>query len=100
VRALGELASEGLSASIFKAKGPGPSTIACGRELEDRLEEALLGLKSHHREVIILRHLCGMTSEEIAEAMGFGNAATVRKVLSRAMDELKAKLPQDVLPSS
>ncbi|MBN1419504.1 MAG: sigma-70 family RNA polymerase sigma factor [Planctomycetes bacterium] len=98
VRPLGGLASEGLSASIFKAKGAGPSTIASDRELEERIEAALLELKSHHREVIILRHLCDMTSGEIAEAMGFGNPATVRKVLSRAMDELRAKLPRDLLP--
>jgi len=92
VRAFGGLASEGLSASIFRAKGPGPSTIASEREIEEKIEEALLGLKSHQREVIILRHL------EIAETMGFGNPATVRKVLSRAMAELRAKLPEDLLP--
>ena len=97
IRPLKGLKSEGLSVSIFKAKGPGPSTVASSRELEDRIEEVLLGLKSHHREVIILRHLCDMSSQEIADAMGFGNPATARKVLSRAMEQLKARLPEDML---
>ncbi len=98
VRVFGGLQSEGLSVSIFKAEGPGPSTVASERELEETLEETLLSLKSHHREIIILRHLCGMSSREIAEAMGFGNPATARKVLSRAMGELKACLPDSLVP--
>jgi RNA polymerase sigma-70 factor (ECF subfamily) len=98
VRPLGALRSEGLSVSIFKAQGPGPSTRASAREVEEKIEQALLTLKSHHREVIILRHLCGMTSEETARAMGFGSAGTARKVLSRAMQELRSTLPEDMIP--
>ncbi|MBN1443082.1 MAG: sigma-70 family RNA polymerase sigma factor [Planctomycetes bacterium] len=99
VKALGELGSEGLSASIFRGREPGPSSVASAREIEDALEEALLSLKSHHREIIILRHLCGMSSREIAAAMGFSSAATVRKVLSRAMSELKNRMPRDLFSS-
>jgi RNA polymerase sigma-70 factor (ECF subfamily) len=96
---LGGPASEGLSAAILKAPGAGPSSIARSHEVDEKVEETLLSLKSHHRELIVLRHLCGMTSEEIAAAMGFGNPATVRKALSRAMDELKARLSPDLLSS-
>jgi RNA polymerase sigma-70 factor (ECF subfamily) len=84
--------SESLSAAVLKDEGPGPSTVAEARDLEERVEEALLSLKGHQREVIVLRHLCEMNSEEIARAMGFGSAATVRKVLSRAMDALREAL--------
>jgi RNA polymerase sigma factor (sigma-70 family) len=98
VRALGGLGGEGLTASIFRAKGPGPTTVVRARELEEKIEEALLSMKSHHREVIILRHLCEMSSREISDAMGFGNPATARKVLSRALAELKARLPRDMIP--
>jgi RNA polymerase sigma-70 factor (ECF subfamily) len=92
VRALGELASASLSATLFPDSGPGPSTAASRREMDERLEAALLELKSHHREAIVLRHLCGMTSEEVATAMGFSNPANARKVLSRAMRELRERL--------
>jgi RNA polymerase sigma factor (sigma-70 family) len=91
--------SEVLSVSLLKAKQPGPSSVAGARELEERIEEELLALKSHHREIIILRHLCGMSAREIASTMGFGSPATARKVLSRAMESLRARLPQDMLPS-
>ncbi len=97
VRALGTLQTGGLSVSLFTARDPGPSTAARVHETEEKIEEALLALKSHHREVIILRHLCGMSSEEVARSMGFGKAATARKVLSRAMEQLRAILPEDIV---
>lgn len=92
VKVLGALGDDGLSASFFACAEPGPRTRATSRELEEKLEEALLSLKTHHREVIILKHLCGMQSDEIAGAMGFTNGATARKVLERAMTELREKL--------
>lgn len=92
VKVLGALGDDGLSASFFACTEPGPRTRASSRELEEKLEEALLSLKTHHREVIILKHLCGMQSDEIAGAMGFTNGATARKVLERAMTELREKL--------
>lgn len=88
--------SGGLTASVLAHGAPGPRTEAMARELEDTLEQALLRLKSHHREVIILRHLCAMSSTEIADTMGFASAATARKVLSRAMEALKTVLPENV----
>jgi RNA polymerase sigma-70 factor (ECF subfamily) len=97
VKALGELGDAGLTASIFSSPEPGPRTRASTKELEEKVEEAILDLKSHHREVIILRHLCGMESEEIAGVLGFSSAATARKVLERAMTELKKKLGPGVL---
>lgn len=92
VKALSDLGEAGLTASIFSSSEPGPRTRASARELEEKIEAALLALKSHHREVIVLRHLCGMSSEEVARALGFSSGATARKVLERAMAELKERL--------
>jgi len=92
VKALGGLGDDGLTASIFASAEPGPRTRATTHELEEKLEEALLGLKDHHREIIVLRHICGMASEEIARTLGFSNAATARKALERAMAELKDRM--------
>lgn len=99
VRQLGNLGREGLSDSIFKGKGPGASTLVGRKEMENRIETVLLSLEDHHREVIILRHLCEMTSREIADALGFESAATVRKVLSRAMGKLRSGLPDEFFAS-
>lgn len=95
VKALGELGVDGLSASIFASDEPGPRTRATSQELEQKLEAALLDLKEHHREIIVLRHICGMASEEIARTLGFSNAATARKSLERAMAELRTRLGPD-----
>jgi RNA polymerase sigma-70 factor (ECF subfamily) len=92
VRAFSQLGDEGLTASIFSADTPGPRTRASAQELEEKVEAALLELKSHHREIIILRHVCGMSSEEVAKAMGFANPATARKALERALAELRKRL--------
>ena len=89
VRVLGEV---GLSASIFSSDKPGPHTRAERAELEERLERELLDMKPHHREAIVLKHLCGMTAEEVADNMGFTSAATARKVVQRAMAALRSRL--------
>lgn len=92
LRVLGDIGSDSLARSILRSPAPGPSTVAHVRELEEALEGILLTMKSHQREVIVLRHLCGMSSTEIADAMGFDQPATARKVLSRAMAELRRRL--------
>lgn len=92
VRALGELGASGLSAAIFADPAAGPGTVASLREEEERLERALLELRPHQREVIVLRHICAMDAAEVARAMGFASAETARKALSRAMRELRRRL--------
>lgn len=61
------------------------------RELGARLEAALLELPAHVREVIILRHLCGLLYAEIAEELGFKSEATARATLMRATQRLYDK---------
>lgn len=55
------------------------------------LVEALAALPTRQREVIVLRHLCGMSEHETAGAMGIsGNS--VKKHTSRGIARLRAKL--------
>ncbi len=81
--------NEDMTQTLFKGKDPTPSAIYRGKELLEKIETCLLGLKEHHREVIILRRFCEMSYGEVAEAMGFSDETTVRKVFSRAMKKLK-----------
>lgn len=55
------------------------------------LVEALAALSTRQREVIVLRHLCGMSEHETAGAMGIsGNS--VKKHAARGIAHLRAKL--------
>ena len=81
-----------LSAALQGQGAPSPSQEAAGLELEERLEEALLALDDRSRQVIELRRLCGMTHEEIAEAMGLGAASSARALLARARAKLAERL--------
>jgi RNA polymerase sigma-70 factor (subfamily 1) len=92
VRPLGSFGREDLTATVFAGKTPSPSAIARGRELAEEIEGALLGLKEHQREVILLRRFCEMSYGEIAIAMGFSEEATARKVFSRALRKLEELL--------
>lgn len=83
---------EAFLASIEDPRQATPSEIARAGELEERIERVLLQMPDHFREIIILRHLCGMSHREIAEELGFGSESSVRVALSRALDHLRRKL--------
>ena len=72
--------------------GPGPATQAEQADLSEKVEEAILELSERDRNVILLRHVCGMTGEEVADEMGFKSPAQVRWVLFRALERLRGKL--------
>jgi len=93
-RLVGDVGSDGLSAFIFVDNAPSPSAILRGKELEERLHAALLKLKSHQREAIVLRQLCGMSYREIAEELGFERESTARVTLSRALEKLREILDE------
>lgn len=84
-----------LSSSIFTGGEPTPSAVARGREMEDRIERALLQMDERYREVIILSKLCGMSSAEVAEAMGIEQEGTARQICFRAVHRLKQMLESD-----
>ena len=92
VRRFGDYRSEQRLSSVFAGGGPTPSQIAQGAEFEEILEDALLKLPKHYREVLIQRQLCEMSYKEIADSMGFTEEATVRKACSRAAKKLKELL--------
>jgi len=87
-----DLRSQGTLSSALAARSPSPSEVVAGKELAEKLEDALLKMPEHHREMIILRALCEMSYGEIAEAIGFAGEVTARKAYSRAMFRLKQML--------
>ncbi len=91
-RCFGELGDDALSSSIFAGRDDSPSQKAMGRELEERVEAALLELSPRYREVIVLRKLCEMSDEEIAVELGFETTDNVRTVCSRALRKLEDAL--------
>ncbi|MBX6314749.1 MAG: sigma-70 family RNA polymerase sigma factor [Isosphaeraceae bacterium] len=64
-------------------------------ERDERVQEALNGLASDHRAVIVLKDLDGLRYEEIASILGVP-VGTVRSRLHRARCELRERL-QDLL---
>ena len=76
-----------LRTSIFRDREPRSGAQA--EELENKIEEALLQLPKHYREVIILRRLCEMSYREIAETMGFAEEHYARQGFKRALKKLK-----------
>jgi RNA polymerase sigma-70 factor (subfamily 1) len=81
-----------LQTSVLPGKEPTPSHLAAARETEERIEAALLELPVHHRELIILRRLCGLSYAEVAQAMGFEQEGTARVAISRALAKLRGLL--------
>jgi RNA polymerase sigma-70 factor (ECF subfamily) len=67
------------------------------REISDELMAALKALSPEERAVVVLRHLAGFNSREIA-AMLDHRPATVRSMLSRALARLRAELEETPSP--
>lgn len=93
VRRQADLTSSSLSASLFPGNEPGPSTNARANELEQRIQRVIMHeLEDSHREVIILRKLCGMTYDEIAAKMGYEGASSARALCTRALQKLRSSI--------
>lgn len=69
-----------------------PSQVVSARELQARIEGALLEMDDRKREVIVLRHLCGKSYAEVATDLGLGREGTVRVLCFRALEELKSRV--------
>jgi len=89
---IGDLGSKVMLSSIFAGTSPTPSQVAQAHEAEEAIEAALLELPKHHREVIVLRQICGMSYEEVAKKLKLGREDTVRKACSRALQALEERL--------
>ena len=81
-----------ISHYVLEPEAGSPSKVAIGREVEERIEEILLSMKSHQREVIVLRQLCGMSYREVADAMGLEKEGTARQLCARALAKLRQEL--------
>ena len=63
----------------------------------DQLERGFRRLTLEHRAVIVLRHLLGMTPEDVADALGISRG-TVYARLRRAESAMRAALEADTRP--
>ena len=74
-----------------------PDTRGGNDQLDDRLdpelEKALSALSSRHRTAVILRHVSGLSGEEIASVLGSTRRAAYA-VLARAEEKLRRALEQ------
>jgi len=68
-----------------------PEEILMNRELRDILQKAIAALPEHHRAVILLREVEGMTYEEISKVLGC-SIGTVMSRLHYARERLKNTL--------
>jgi RNA polymerase sigma-70 factor (ECF subfamily) len=73
------------------ARQSSPSALASRRELAVLLADALERLPADYREVIVLRHLEGLTFPEVARRMG-KTLDSVEKLWARALSRLKRAL--------
>ncbi len=89
VRPFSSYESEDVSVIVFEGKDPSPSTLYSRKEMLAKVEDAMLRMKEHQREAIVLRLFCEMSYDEVAETMGFSEEATARKVVSRALESLR-----------
>ncbi|MEW6719957.1 MAG: sigma-70 family RNA polymerase sigma factor [Thermodesulfobacteriota bacterium] len=72
-----------------------PEELLMNRELGDALEKAIAALPEHHRTVILLREVEGMSYEDIAKTMGC-STGTVMSRLHYAREKLKTALGRHV----
>lgn len=74
------------------ARVTGPVTRAVRGERDAALEEALDELSEEHREVIVLRHMVGLSHAEIADRIGRPSESAAREFYRRARAKLAIAL--------
>lgn len=83
--------AEGDHDQRITAEDPSPERRVLGRELGERIGEALRSLPEKQRAVFVLRHYEEMSLEEISESLGL-NLGTVKSSLHRAIRQLRSRL--------
>ena len=91
VRSFADL-EQSLSESLFPGHDLAVSQVLHGRELEERIEQALLQLGARYREVIVLRARGGLSHAEIAAAMSLPSENTANVLFLRARQRLREVL--------
>ena len=92
IRRIGDYDASLLRSSIFGVDLESPSQHVRAEELAERIQDALLEMPAHERDLIILRALCGMSYEEMASEFGMSREGTLRVAYSRALRKLEARL--------
>ena len=77
--------------AMLAESGPSPSQQAAQRELDVLLADVLARLPDDYREVLILRHLEGLSHDAIAQRMNRTSGA-VRMLWTRALIALRREL--------
>jgi RNA polymerase sigma-70 factor, ECF subfamily len=75
----------------LKSAAHGPEDLLASRELGEQISHAIDALPTHYRELILLRHLQGMSYEEIARMKRLP-LGTVKNRLFRAREVLRKGL--------
>ena len=74
---------------------PSPEAAALDGETRTELLDAIGRLDDRDRDVLVHRFLLGLDEQETAEALGI-RRGTVKSRTSRALDRLRAELPEEV----
>jgi RNA polymerase sigma-70 factor (ECF subfamily) len=94
VRRFAELGDSVLSESIFRGKDPTPSAVVRAKELDAKISDVLQGMSETERELIILRQLCDMSYDEIAEDLKLPSGEAARKACRRALMKLQDEISE------
>ena len=81
------------------SKDPGPEQLALQSELQETIQEAIMGLPTYQRAVLVFVDVQGMSYDETAEAIG-KSIGTVKSRLSRARARVRDALMEhrELLP--
>jgi RNA polymerase sigma-70 factor (ECF subfamily) len=82
------------SAAALAGSGSSPSRRLIRAEMHDRVHAALTRLAPRDREVLVLRHLEGLSTAEIADVLGLRPGAVMTRH-TRALVRLRALLEED-----
>ena len=82
--------SDGLQ-DVTAHPGPSPERRAAGREIRERLREAIDGLSPRQRSIFVMKHFEEMSIPEIADTTGL-DSGTVKSHLFRAAHKIRERL--------
>ncbi len=84
-------ASAAILADRLAGSGTSPSRRLIRAELRDRIQAALVRLAPRDREVLVLRHLEGLSTAEVAAVLGLTTGAVMTRH-TRALVRIRALL--------
>jgi RNA polymerase sigma-70 factor, ECF subfamily len=91
---IADASAQVLAAACLAAEGSSPSRALIREELLGRVHAALARLDPRDREVLVMRHLEGMSSAEVGAVLLI-NEGAVRTRLVRALKRLRGMLDQE-----